>query len=145
MQPLKQALESQSFTTGLAGPPELSRRRRAKLAYGAFALAVLAGVWLGSGLALLGVAGAALATAPVLVLAGRRSGLQDPVFWDAAAFAFVFLGSVSLPSAWFFPHPVASGLLVLCAALATVAALTPFCLGRLVYVLAFRRGHAEVC
>jgi hypothetical protein len=136
----RDALENQRFLAGHECGAELRRRRHVKLAYAMFAISVFTLVAFSLREALLGTAAAALGISATIFFIGRSRDVADRIFWEAAAFAFFFLGSVSLPAAWMLPHAVGIVLLIVCGALATVAAATPFCLGRFVYVLLFRRA-----
>jgi len=65
--------------------------------------------------------------------------VRDDLWWNAQAFSFL-LGGPFLAPAVLWPGTWAAVLLLgACLALALMSALTPFCLGRLMYVVLFER------
>lgn len=76
----------------------------------------------------------------------RRLGNQPPDhFWYSTGFAAAILASMTLGSWWLWDGIASRTLIALAATAAFLAGATSFCLGRFVYVLAFRVVNEQAC
>jgi hypothetical protein len=110
-------------------------------AHGAAVWLALA-IGLGAGMAMV------LARGSAYVVAWSRRGFartprlarREVTWWRAQAFSYL-LGAAALVPVLVWPGSVAAALLLsACIAVGLLSALTPFCLGRLVYITVFERA-----